>query len=491
MRYYFWILGCAMNYSDAERVAAVLDSAGHERIDDEKKCDLFVVVSCSVRQTAIDRIYGKINQISKGKKKPKTALTGCLLDADRKKLAEKFDIVFDIQEISALPKFLSDQKPVVVNQDNVIPTGVEESLEKSQKGISRQARDDRMSEYLSIVPAYESSFRAFVPIMTGCNNFCSYCAVPYTRGREKSRPMNEIVQEVKDLIKKGYKEITLLGQNVNSYGNDLTHSVIPTETEESLKKKLRGISRQTRNDNLFIDLILKIDKIPGDYRVYFYSNHPKDMSNNLVETLPKLKHFLAYIHLPLQSGNNEILRKMNRHYTKAQYLDLIKKIRKTMPDVTLTTDIIVGFPGETKKQFEDTKDVMKKAKFDMAFLAQYSPRPGTASAKMPDDVIKEEKKRRENELQQILARTVLANNKRLVGKTVRVLIDEEKRGKLYGRTEGYKVTEIDLCHPERVERVEGSRDSSAKLQNDKLEIGQFIDVKITSTESWKLKGELS
>jgi tRNA-2-methylthio-N6-dimethylallyladenosine synthase len=341
-----------------------------------------------------------------------------------------------------LPKLLSD----------AIPTEVEES----KREISRQARNDNLREYLSVKPVYESSFRAYVPISTGCDNFCTYCAVPYTRGREKSRSEKEILTEVRDLVKRGFKEITLLGQNVNSYGQDIKNAT-------------------------FVQLIKKIDKIPGDFRVYFYSNHPKDMSDILIDTLSKLKHFPRYIHLPLQSGNDVILKKMNRHYTQKQYLELVSKIKKAMPNVTLTTDIIVGFPGETEKEFADTIDVMEKAGYDMAFLAQYSPRPETVAAKLPDNVSKAEKVRREKILQQLLAKTVLENNKKLVGETVQVLIDEEKparttdgNGKLYGRTEGYKVVEIPK--------------GTVPFEKQSLKIGQFVNIKITKSGSWKLIG---
>ncbi len=414
MKYYFWILGCAMNYSDAERISAVLDSLGYTKTDDEKEADLFIVISCSVRQSAINRIYGKVRdlkEIRSHKSAFKTVLTGCVLEKDRKKLEKVFDIMLEVKDLEKLPNLLGSKS----------------------KGLS--------GEYLSIQPQYESTFRAYVPISTGCDNFCSYCAVPYTRGREKSRPAAEIIAEVKDLITKDYKEITLLGQNVNSYADGL------------------------------IGLFQNIDAISGDYRVYFYSNHPKDMSDELIETLAALKHFPRYIHLPLQSGNDEIIHKMNRHYTRSQYLKLVAKIRKTMPDVTFTTDIIVGYPGETAEQFLDTADVMRKVEYDMAFIAQYSPRPGTVSAKQTDDVTIEEKIRREKVLQEILAETVLKHNRKLVGTTQKVLIDEQKNGKFYGRTESFKVVEIKTDQP--------------------LTIGQFTDVKIESAGSWKLLGTIA
>ena len=428
MKYFFWILGCAMNYSDAERVAAVLENLGYTKTEKENEADIFVVIACSVRESAALSIYGKVCDLAEYKiknKKFKTILTGCVLEKDKKKLKKSFDIILEIKDIEKLSQLLFTNSP----------------------------KEPKSGEYLSIQPHYESNFRAFVPISTGCDNFCTYCAVPYTRGREKSRPMDEIITEVKGLVQRGYKEITLLGQNVNSYGNDLP-------------KK-----------NSFGKLLTELDKIPGDYRIYFYSNHPKDMSEELIETMAKLKHFPRYLHLPLQSGDDEIIRRMNRHYTKEKYLELVKKIRKAMPDVTLTTDIIVGFPGETEEQFADTVEVMRLAEYDMAFIAQYSPREGTISAKQPDNVTKVEKIRREKILQKIVTETVLEHNNELIGTTQRVLIDEQKNDKYYGRTEGFKVVEIKTDLP---------RDKAGQL----LQIGQFIDVKIESVSSWKLVGTL-
>jgi tRNA-2-methylthio-N6-dimethylallyladenosine synthase len=421
MKYYFWVLGCAMNYSDAERIGSVLSMLGYKKTEDEQEADLIVTVSCSVRQHAIDRIYGKVEEWAKRKRKEpnlKTILTGCVLEKDRAKMAKVFDVIFEIEDLGKLPGLLGE----VVAEDKVDKMG-------------------RSGEYLGIAPAYESTFRAYVPIMTGCNNFCTYCAVPYTRGREMSRPKTEIIAEIKELIKRGFKEITLLGQNVNSY------------------------------EFGFAELLAEIDKIPGDYRVYFYSNHPKDMSDDLINLMPTLKHFPAYIHLPLQSGDDQIIRAMNRHYTKESYLGLVTKIRKVLPKVALTTDIIVGFPGEGEAELADTADVMEKAKFDMAFLAQYSSRPGTKAAKLEDSVSKEEKKHREKVLLAILAKTAKENNERFVGTIQKVLIDGEKNGKFFGRTEGYKVVEIKT--------------------DQALTLGQFVDVEIKSATAWKLAAELN
>lgn len=411
MKYYIWVLGCAMNYSDAERIATVMDLFGYKKTEAENDADVIITVACSVRQTAIDRIYGKIKKWQKLKtknQKLKIILSGCVLPEDKAKMKKSFDLIFEIDKIEKLAEFLSQNKDI--------------------KGLS--------GGYLSLMPQHDSSFRAFVPIMTGCNNFCSYCAVPYTRGREKSRSQKEIIQEVEDLIGRSYKEIHLLGQNVNSYAND------------------------------FSSLLKKIDSIPGEWRGYFYSNHPKDFSEELIESVAKLKHFPHYIHLPLQSGNDNILKSMNRHYNQKSYLDLVDKIRKIMPGVVLTTDIIVGYPGEGEKEFADTTDVVKKAKFEMIFIGQYSPRPGTKSAKLLDEISKEEKKKRDRIITDLLAQNLERVNKKFVNKTVRVLIDEEKSGKFYGRTKEYKVVEIKTDQP--------------------LEVGQFIDVKIIDSGAWKL-----
>lgn len=423
MKYYLWILGCAMNYSDAERIETILSLLGYQKTEKETEADLIVTLACSVRQSAIDRIYGKAKDWERMRAKNpnlKVALTGCVLKQDLERMSKIFDLIFKIDKLNLLTELLDYNHKVKLS-----------------------------GEYLSVLPKYESSFRAFVPIMTGCDNFCSYCAVPYTRGREKSRLPEEVLAETNNLIKKGYKEITLLGQNVNSYKYG------------------------------FVNLLKDIDQISGDFRVYFYSNHPKDVSDELINTLSKLKHFPAYFHLPLQSGNDEILKSMNRHYTAEEYLALVKKIRAVIPEVVLTTDIIAGYPDEGEKEFADTMTVAKKAKFEMIFIGQYSPRPGTVSGKMTDDVPKTKKKEREKILTDLLRENLEEANKKLVGKIAKVLVDEVKNGKFFGRTEGYKVVEIlNRDHPEHAEGFQEPK------------IGQFTSVKITKSGAWKLTGSI-
>lgn len=437
-----------MNYSDAERIVSVLKLAGY-KTGREEEADLILVMACSVRQKAIDKIYGKSKRWQKMKRrKPdlRLVLSGCVLPEDRKKLSKIFDLVFDIKEIDDLKRFL--------NRNSKLP-----AVLSSGEGKIRNS-----GEYLNILPSYNSPFRAYVPIMTGCDNFCSYCAVPYTRGREVSRPEGEIVSEVRSLIERGYKEITLLGQNVNSY---------------SVNKK----DKIKNTKNQFVALLKDIDKIPGNYRVYFYSNHPKDFSDELIEALPRLKHFPPYIHLPLQSGDDGILRKMNRRYNSAEYSALIGKIRKKITDVALTTDIIVGFPGEGGKEFQNTVELVKKSEFDMIFVGQYSPRPGTPSAKMEETVAGAEKKERDRTITNILADRLSEENMKLVGKSLTVLIDEKKDSTFFGRTDTYKVVElVGRDHPEQNE-------GSPKIKTDQpIKIGQFYNVEIIRASAWKLFG---
>jgi tRNA-2-methylthio-N6-dimethylallyladenosine synthase len=426
MKYYLFILGCQMNYSDAERLESVLNRQGYKKTRKESEADIIVAVACSVRQKAVDRIYGLANHWLKEKKKRKlvTVLTGCILAYDQKKMKKYFDLILDISDSPKLPKLLSKYG---FNNLNI-------STDK---------------EYLRLTPKYISAYTAYVPIMTGCDNFCSYCAVPFTRGREYSRPQKEIIIEVKNLIKKGYKEIILLGQNVNSYGHK--------------KGKIYTDNKP------FIKLLKAIDSLSGYFWLRFISNHPKDMTEDLIKIIPKLNKITPYIHLPLQAGDDKILKKMNRPYTVKQYLKIVGLIRKYIPGVAISTDIIVGFPGETKKQFNNTLKVAEKSQYDMAYLAQYSPRPGTASARLSDNVPKEEKRKREFNLNEIIKKTALKNNQKILNTVREVLVDGQKDGFYYGRTKTNKVV---------------------KFKAEKNLISQFAKVLIIKAEPWKLTGEI-
>ncbi len=333
-RYYIKTFGCQQNSSDSERIVGFLEKKGYKKAKNLGQADLVVVNACSVRQSAIDRVLGLKQKFGKlktqnspaspseaGRAKLKTILTGCVLKSDKKKFREYFDKILSIDE------FLG-------------------------------------KDYLCLKPSYTFKNSAFVPIMTGCNNFCSYCVVPYTRGREISMSMNEIIEEVKKLVENGYKEITLLGQNVNSFKPS------------------------------FVNLLKTLNNIYGNFEIKFLTNHPRDFSDELIGAVAKYKKIAKEIHLPIQSGDDEILRKMNRGYTVKQYKNLIKKIRQKIPNVRLSTDVIVGFPGETRKQFKNTVKLFKEIQFDKAFINKYSPRFGTAAYKLKDDVSWDEKKRR-------------------------------------------------------------------------------------------------
>ncbi|HUT22143.1 MAG TPA: tRNA (N6-isopentenyl adenosine(37)-C2)-methylthiotransferase MiaB [Candidatus Bipolaricaulota bacterium] len=415
------VFGCQMNKSDAERIAAVLRKSGYVEIEDENKADILLIVSCSVRQKGVDRVFGKARLWQENRKKgAMTILTGCVAESDRKKFENKFDFIFNIKNLWQLEKFLFEK----------------ETLPK---------------DYLKVAPKYESSFQAFIPIMTGCDNFCSYCVVPLTRGREESARVKDLISQIKSFIASGGQEITLLGQNVNSYKPE----------------DLDSFSVENPYENNFAKLLWELNKLDGLKRINFTASHPKDMSDDLINalTLPKQMNFL---HLAVQSGSNEILKSMNRKYTVEDYLKIIEKVRQVKPDIALATDIIVGFSGETQKDFQDTIDLYDKVKFDIAYLARFSPRPGTAAAKLPDDVSREEKKSRWEELQKLNVKYSLENNQKYLGKTVSVLIDKKVAENIW---EGNSL---------EMKRV--------RIESDKDLLGKIIDVKVKEAKEWILIG---
>ncbi|MCL5406951.1 MAG: MiaB/RimO family radical SAM methylthiotransferase [Patescibacteria group bacterium] len=331
-----------MNISDSERIAQKLDELGYKSAP-EKEADLVIVNACSVRQTAIDRIWGRIRKWQNNNKK--VFITGCVLKADRDKFAKKNIHTFNIQELPKLQQILKEHSNILLNNR------ISSKDVKSYLG------------YFDVKPKLDSQI-AYIPIMTGCDNFCSYCAVPYTRGREVSRPIEDIISEIRDILDKGFKNIMLLGQNVNSYKY--------------------GFSK----------LLKKVDELPNDFQFTFMSSNPHDMTDEIIQTFSELKKWPRELHLAMQSGDDEVLKKMNRKYTSAKFLKLVSDLKSQIPDIKLTTDIIVGFPGETKKQFENTVKICQKIKFEKAYVSKYSPRAGTVSAKLKDNVPKMEKKRR-------------------------------------------------------------------------------------------------
>lgn len=498
MKYHIVTYGCQMNYSDSERIAAILKLAKVIPVKNIKEADLLIINSCSVRQSAINRIYGQLINFRKIQKTGKTILTGCLLESDKKKLKDKFDLIIDIKELTnpknnELKKLLKLLKP---------------------RASKQEFKAFDYTNYFKINPQYRSNFSAYIPIMTGCNNFCAYCAVPYTRGREISRPAEEIIKEVKKLIKKGYKEIILLGQNVNSYRS--------SDKNSSSEALCEGGSKKNKQIN-FPQLLKIINNIPGKFWIRFLTSHPKDMSSELIEIMAKSEKVCEYVHLPIQAGDDKILQKMNRRYTSAHYLKLIKKIKsaykKQKKDLAISTDIIVGFPGETKAHFANTAKIMREVKYDMAYLAQYSPRAGTAAAKLKDNVSIIEKKRRKEFLNDILRKTALSNNKKYEGKIVEVLIENPPVGGvnnvMFGKTRTFKNVRISLSintnnllssviarSPQTTKQslanarknrtfIGSSVSASGRIpQNDTIIPGHFALIKITQANAWGLEGEM-
>lgn len=434
-----------MNTSDSERIASFLEEHDFSLADNIKDADLAIFNTCGIKQTAENRAYSMINNLRKEKRSVKIIMTGCLSNRTdvQKRMKAKVDLFSEIKN------FQKDFEKL--------------SKDDSDVDFLKLNKNDTSRDYLSIIPKHSNSFQASVPIMTGCNNFCSYCVVPHARGREVSRPAEEIISEIKDLVSRGFKSITLLGQNVNSYHGDL-------------------------NDEIdFAKLLKKINTIPGKFWINFVSSHPKDMSDELIETIAKCKKVCEWIHLPVQSGNDKILEKMNRKYTQKHYLKLIKKIRskfkKYKPDAPLaiSSDIIVGFPGETKEQFSDSAEVMEKSKFDMVFFGQFSPRPGTVAWKMKDNVSQKEKTRRENFLNDILKKTALANNKKYLGKTLEVLIEKEKDVPVKSGLPDHGIKfYFGKTRTQKNIKVTSSKN---------IPVGSFAKVKITKANVWNLEGE--
>jgi len=387
MKYYVFTFGCQMNKSDSERIASLLEGIGYKPASKTKEADLIVVNMCSVRQSAVDRIFGlapKFEKLKKERPKLKTILTGCILKEDQKKFSRFFDLILKIKELPYWPQFLEKKKS---------------SLEKKH------------CQYFKIQPKRVQKDLAFVPISNGCNNFCSYCVVPFTRGKLICRSYQEILREVKEAVSSGAKEIWLLGQNVNDYecknqkakGKNIEKykgvGIKYKGVSIKYKAKLRGESEIIN----FAKLVKMVEGVSGNFKFFFTSPHPKNFSDELIEVLAECKKFGKLLNLPVQSGDNQILKKMNRNYTVQEYKNLVKKIREKIPDIKLSTDVIVGFPGETKKQFENTVKLFKEIKFDQAYIAKYSLRPGTLAFKtMEDNVPLIEKRKREKILREIL-----------------------------------------------------------------------------------------
>ena len=440
MKYHLLSLGCQMNVSDSERVRTVLDDLGYQWTDREQNANVIGILACSVRQKAIDKVYSKISQWNKRKDRQNliTFISGCILPSDKEKFLKLFDIVFPMSELKQFPEML--------NQYGVV------SPSSLQNMGSSLVLNKNIKDFWNIRPNYTSDFEAFVPIQNGCDKFCTFCAVPYTRGREVSRPSGEILQEIRSLVENGYKSITLLGQNVNSYGLDKRGDEI------SFPELLRKIGEYGKTSD-------------HNFWLYFTSPHPRDMTDEVIDVIAQYDCLANQIHLPLQSGDDKVLIRMNRKHGIKKYRQIIHKIWNTLPEATIFTDIIVGFTGETEEQFGNTIAAMDEFKYNMAYIAMYSPRPGAASSRWNDDIPHEVKKERFHRLSEALQKHTLVYNQGMIGKTFKVLVTgkDRKSGYLSALTEG----KIVLRFPAEDESL----------------IGKFIHVKITSAVAFSAEGE--
>ncbi len=417
--YYIWTIGCQMNKAESQKVADYLELAGYKAADSLHKANLVVLNTCVVRQSAEDKIIGMLGYL-KGMKSQKPDLsilvTGCFVDSEIKPLEKSFPHVDLFFKPSDYPRLLEWAEKQTIE----VPDGV-----------------------ACLPTSHSTNVSAFIPIIQGCNNFCSYCIVPYRRGRERSRPIDEVVAEVTELAGLRTREVTLLGQNVNSYGRDL-----PEPCDLS-------------------DLLAVLNSIIGLARIRFLTNHPKDMSQWLIQTIASLDKVCRHINLPLQAGNDDILKAMRRGYTTEQYRQLVGSIRRHLPEVALSTDVIVGFPDESDEQFEQTLGILQEIKFDTVHVATYSPRSGTIAARDYEDNIPADiKKARLYKVEEIQTKIAADINSRLMGKKVEVLVEGKKGGKWYGRTRSNKLIFFE------------SGDDC---------LGRLIDVTIDKTSPWALQ----
>lgn len=432
--YFLLTYGCQMNESDSERYAGQLESLGYRRTEDMDMADVILLNTCCVRETAEGKILGKIGELKHVKQHNPNliiAVTGCMAQEWQDRLFERaphIDLVIGTHNIHKLIELIRE----------------------------RQATSGHYLEADMTMPAFHDlptkrfqKFFAWVPIMNGCNKFCTYCIVPYVRGREVSRPIADIVREIEEIAKEGYKEITLLGQNVNSYGLDL------------------------KDGTDFSSLLQAVDRIGGIERVRYMTSHPKDMTFAMIDAIADSRKVVNHMHLPIQSGSDELLKKMNRGYTVDQYMELVEYARKRIPDLVLTTDIIVGFPGETEEMFCQTLDLLKRVQYDMAYTFIYSPRTGTPAAKMDHQIPQEEKSRRLQRLMDVQNVYSLQLNQAKEHKEYEVIVEgptKNDENHWFGRTTGNKM-------------IIWEHDGSAA-------IGDTVKVAVDKGQTWVLKGHL-
>ncbi len=422
-----------MNKAESQRIASYLNSAGYHEVKSPWEADLVVLNTCVVRQSAEGKVLGMLGQL-KGlrKERPDThvLVTGCFVDSHVEDLKKRFPHVDFFFKPGAYSDFLNWAK------EQGVPVDEQRLLRSPFTAFRASARNDA---------GKDSSPCAYIPVIQGCNNFCSFCIVPYRRGREVSRPVDEVVCEAEELVRQGIKEITLLGQNVDSYGRDLPE----------------------RPD--LADLLCRLNEIEGLLRIRFLTNHPKDVSRKLIEAVVSLDKVCKYLELPVQSGDDDILKAMKRGYTVEQYRELVRAVRERLPQASLSTDVIVGFPGETEEQFDKTFSLLKEIRFDVVHVAAYSPRSGTiAWRKYEDSVPQDVKKERLRKVEQLQASVAGEINSGYIGKEVEVLVEGNKKGKWYGRTESNKLV---------------------FFQDDADCSGKLVKVSIEKTSPWALQGK--
>ncbi|MFH1047402.1 MAG: tRNA (N6-isopentenyl adenosine(37)-C2)-methylthiotransferase MiaB [Patescibacteria group bacterium] len=448
-KYHLVTFGCQMNKSDSERVATILDNLGMEEATEPKDADFILLNSCSVRQSAEDRVFGQIRNFAKWRtKNPRLVLgvTGCMAGRDQdgaiqRKLSE-VDLFFPTRDMIMLPQWLAEH-------------GLIDSVEGDPRPAHQAERPTHDNgEYLKITPKYRSGRQAFVSIQTGCNNFCTYCVVPYARGREKNRPATDVMREINELAERGTIEITLLGQTVNSF----------VSADDRV-----AFSADNPYQNHFAALLWEINRIPGIERIHYTAPHPKSMNDEVIDALALPKH-VRYLHLPIQSGSDEMLRKMNRKCTRSEMLDVFRRVKERVPDIALGTDIIVGFCGESRAMFEETLSFYRDVGFDISYNARYSPRTGTPAWRaFKDDVSHDEKRARWAELHRLMEDTTWHKNQVFVDAVAEVLVED-------------CVGDICTGYSRHMKLV--------RFKGEPNLIGQIVPVRIVTAHTWVLDGTL-
>lgn len=435
--YFTLTYGCQMNESDTERINGQLRELGYTEAAAMDEADVIILNTCSIRQNAEEKVYGKIGEIKRVKEKNPDLLVGimgCMAQENKGKLISRMPII----DFVLGPYHIHDLKEVILDE-----------LAERAHVVRTQMNPERVKDYSELRAARKSHVFAWVPIMQGCNKFCTYCIVPYVRGRQTSRTVEDICREAEELAREGYKEITLLGQNVNSYGLDF------------------------KNGTDFGTLIRALDGVEGLQRIRYMTSHPRDMTFDMVDAMADSPRVARQMHLPVQHGDNEMLRRMNRGYTIEHFLELLAYVRKRMPDIAVTTDLITGFPGETEEMHRETLRLLRLARFDSAYTFMYSPRTGTPAARMENQVPEAVKKRRLQELMDVENEISLEKNRAMEGKVYDIIVEGATRqdeSRWYGRTSGNKM----IIFP----KTEG------------VSVGDTVKAEVEAAQTWVLKGKL-